>query len=496
MAVEEFIEFYKGALGLDQEDFRRFTDSIESGLLSAFRITPTPLSTIIREKLAKYSFISKVPFLEDVYTFNLKDKDKTYGEFIQFLVAQTNVGNIQRQEIVSMLPHKFLGAKSHHMVLETCASPGSKTKNLLETIKDGVLISNDKSVPRVNVLVSESMKKASTSFIVTQMDAAQFPTLDFEFDRICCDVPCSSDGTFRKNPAILPKWSVGDSIGLSSIQLRILRRALELLKDGGILVYSTCSLNPIEDEWVIDNALEDRRCEIVQDFDFVQYQNLDPSKVMVRKGIVRFKYGKFEFDNKDLEKCMRIMPHDQNTGGFFIAVLKKTSMSSHRSTPSCHAINSAFVEASEEVIQRVSKHYDVSKRADHFLSFNDGFKNLYAVSPACYRILCSNPKLKVAYAGMKAFTESDLKRGAFRAKSPYLEHADIAPDLTMPLYDFQMLLKNKAVLADQLHFKPEGLFSVQIESLPHKFCGFSGGGKVFLYIDENHRKAFSQIYLE
>lgn len=496
MGVKEFTEFCKHALNMDEEDFRKFTDSIESGLPSAFRITPTPLSNVLREKLAEYSFVSKVSFLEDVYTFNLKDRDALYKEFVQFLVAQANVGNIQRQEVVSILPHRFLDVQSNHMVLETCASPGSKTKNLLEIIREGVLISNDKSTPRVNVLVSESMKKASTSFIVTQMDASQFPTLDFKFDRICCDVPCTGDGTFRKNPAILPKWTVDGGIGLSSMQLRILKRALELLKDDGVLVYSTCSLSPIEDEWVIDNALKSGNCELVQNFDFVQYQNVDPAKVMVRKGVTEFRYGKFEFDNKELEKCMRIMPHDQNTGGFFIAVLRKKGTHIQKVMPPCNAINPTFVEADADVMQRVSQQYDISKRTDHFLSFNRCFRNLYAVSPACYRILSSNQKLKVVYAGMKAFTESDLRKGFFRAKSNYMEYAGISPDIFMSLNDFQLLLREKTVPAAQLHFKAEGLFSAQVEGLPYKFCGFLRGKTAFLYIDDNHRKAFSQIYLE
>lgn len=237
MPIQEFVEFYQKHLNLDPADFQMFVDSVQSPLSSAFRITPTQHSSQIKNRLEKYNFLTKVQFLENVYTFDLKarknqENNGEHSEFTEFLVAQTNIGNIQRQEIVSFLPHKFLQLEGSHHVLETCASPGSKTKNLLENIKDGVLISNEKSSSRVNILVSESMKKATPNFIITQMDAAHFPTLSFKFDRICCDVPCSSDGTCRKNPAIMPKWSVNDGIGLSSSQLRILKRSLELLKGG------------------------------------------------------------------------------------------------------------------------------------------------------------------------------------------------------------------------------------------------------------------------
>jgi 16S rRNA C967 or C1407 C5-methylase (RsmB/RsmF family) len=76
-----------------------------------------------------------------------------------------------------------------------------------------------------------------------------------EYDRVLCDVPCSGDGTLRKNPAIWKKWNPGQSLSLHKLQLRILVRGLELLKDGGRLVYSTCSFNPIEDEAVVSAAI-------------------------------------------------------------------------------------------------------------------------------------------------------------------------------------------------------------------------------------------------
>jgi multisite-specific tRNA:(cytosine-C5)-methyltransferase len=73
---------------------------------------------------------------------------------------------------------------------------------------------------------------------------------------VLCDVPCSGDGTLRKNRAIWRKWRVTEGLSLHYLQLRILRRAITLLASGGELVYSTCSLNPMEDEAVVAAALE------------------------------------------------------------------------------------------------------------------------------------------------------------------------------------------------------------------------------------------------
>lgn len=103
--------------------------------------------------------MNKIEYLENVYTFDLEEKTPIYKEFIQFLVAQSDIRNIQRQEIVSMIPHILLDLQSHHNVFETCAAPGSKTKQILEVVREGLILSNEKSSKRANVLVSDAMKK-------------------------------------------------------------------------------------------------------------------------------------------------------------------------------------------------------------------------------------------------------------------------------------------------------------------------------------------------
>jgi tRNA (cytosine34-C5)-methyltransferase len=76
------------------------------------------------------------------------------------------------------------------------------------------------------------------------------------FDRILCDVPCSGDGTLRKNPDLWKKWNPGHAFSLQSIQLRIATRGIQLLAPGGLMVYSTCSMNPIENESVVAQLLQ------------------------------------------------------------------------------------------------------------------------------------------------------------------------------------------------------------------------------------------------
>ncbi|KAM0685555.1 tRNA (cytosine(34)-C(5))-methyltransferase [Conglomerata obtusa] len=150
-----------------------------------------------------------------------------------------------------------------------------------------------------------------------------------KYDRILCDVPCSGDGTARKNPDILQKWNKNDGLTLNKTQFSILKRGLFLLKENGILVYSTCSFNPLENECVVQRAVLECDCEIIE------HKNING--LIVRKGLRKWDPCVKRKENNEwlfpiekdigLEKCVRIYPHDQDTGGFFMAVLRKRSKS-------------------------------------------------------------------------------------------------------------------------------------------------------------------------
>ena len=132
----------------------------------------------------------------------------------------------------------------------------------------GVLVANDASLSRVISLTHRltSVNVAAPQCVITSLDARYWPdTLlrggstaggqPFRFDRILCDVPCSGDGTLRKRHANTPEWSESAAAGLHSTQCRLLRTGLLQLAPGGTLVYSTCALNPIENEAVVASVL-------------------------------------------------------------------------------------------------------------------------------------------------------------------------------------------------------------------------------------------------
>lgn len=319
-------------------------------------------------------------------------KTEPFKNFQRFLVGETEVGNLSRQEAVSMIPPLFLDVQPHHYCLDMCAAPGSKTAQIIEalnphhTTSTGLLIANDSDYKRTHMLVHQTGRMPSKGLMVTNFDASMFPAIKLEdgknlqFDRILADVPCSGDGTLRKNIEIWAKWGVTDGNSLHSLQLRILERAMNMLKPGGRLVYSTCSLNPSEDESVIAAALlkhtqfslVDVSSELPElkrrpgmakwkvatqegkDGEIHWYNTFDEYRKAVDEGKEKEKAEKgkglpstlwapenvedlnldrwyvFLFGKSTLatdEISMRLLPHDQDTGGFFVAVLERVGAS-------------------------------------------------------------------------------------------------------------------------------------------------------------------------
>ena len=287
-------------------------------------------------------------------------KDPNLEALHEFMKRETEIGAITRQEAVSMIPPLFLDVQPHHRVLDLCAAPGSKTFQLLEALHgqgsepSGVVIANDADVMRCSMLTHQAQRMRSPSIIVTNHEAQNFPAIvdsnpdsddsKVMYDRILCDVPCSGDGTVRKQPDVWGKWTVANGNGLHNVQIRIALRSCELLRVGGRMVYSTCTFNPIEDEAVVAEVLRRtngamRLVDVSSEIQNLKYQpGLKTWRVkekgqgnwydtweegMVAKRLQQTMFPKGDEDSLNLHFAMRFLPHHQNTGGFFVAVLEK-----------------------------------------------------------------------------------------------------------------------------------------------------------------------------
>ncbi|GAB0089752.1 tRNA (cytosine(34)-C(5))-methyltransferase [Sergentomyia squamirostris] len=405
-------------------------------------------------------------------------RSEVFYKLHNFLIAETNAGGISRQETVSMIPPIVLDVKPHHRVLDMCAAPGSKTAQLIEALHadmeekrelpTGFVIANDIDNSRCYMLVHQAKRLNSPCFLVTNEDSERFPDLqctnketgkveNMQFDRILCDVPCSGDATLRKNPDIWTKWNPAHGTNLNAVQFRITKRGAELLAVGGRLVYSTCSFNPVENEAVIVRLLKESEgaLELIDASDLVPGLKFSPGlkKWQLSSKDMNF-YGEFsevpekyhtvlrpqmfppeDVDKYNLERCMRILPHHQDTGGFFVAVLAKTrpvpwqkNLQAKESSPAVAAAPQrkkrrlggykeepfVFFQGDEDIFSSIKSFYSLR---DDFIPtclltrcFTGKKKNIYFSSDSIRDIvLLSGDCVKIINTGVKVFVRCDNK---------------------------------------------------------------------------------------
>lgn len=276
----------------------------------------------------------------------------------------TTSGTLSRQEIVSMVPVLMLDpiVQNQSICLDMCAAPGSKTTQLLE-MSPAAVVANDFSLRRAGILTRRCRGRVpaevAARLLVTNHAAQSIPEIA-SFDRIVCDVPCTGDGAIRKNQDLWRYWQPHLGIELHTRQLQIALRAASLLAVGGTMAYSTCSLNPIENEAVVaallrqthgalelvdvsdrlpklkrrpgiqDWVVSDDALEPFADYDDAQRRLPKRARPRIRKSMFPPKVGGVTGDDENealirslLPRCVRMYPHLQDTGGFFVAILRK-----------------------------------------------------------------------------------------------------------------------------------------------------------------------------
>ena len=261
------------------------------------------------------------------------------GEVRELLKSLHETGRITRQEIVSMIPVLAMDISPGETVLDMCASPGSKTTQIAECLGDrGIVFANEISNSRANTLVSNVQRHASRSTIVINHDGRHIPKVPMEgFDKILVDVPCTGSATTRKNPEVWGKWSPKGGRSLHDLQINLLRKAVSLVRPGGVIVYSTCSLDPIENEAVVAEIIRTEKnlellpvSEILPNLPgrggFSSWPDIDddamPSDSLdLKKSMASPVEDEI---SESLKKCMRIWHDDIGGSGFFISVIKNS----------------------------------------------------------------------------------------------------------------------------------------------------------------------------
>jgi 16S rRNA (cytosine1407-C5)-methyltransferase len=291
-------------------------DQIDS-VMAAFARRPTtfrvnPLKTNRADLLAKLSAldfqVEPVDWYDDA--FILRNKSK--AELIATPMYQH--GELYVQSLSSMLPPLVLAPQPGEKILDLTAAPGSKTTQIAALMRNtGEIVANDRSKIRLSKLVANLKLQGVTNVRTRLMNGEdlwkKFPAY---FDRALVDAPCSLEGRFEAgNLKSFGDWSLRKVKFLAAIQQHLLRSAVSATRVGGIIVYSTCTLSPEENEGVIDWLLQ-------KEPGVVAIEPID-LRMPTQPGIARWNDHDF---SPAVRNATRILP-SSTLEGFFIAQLKK-----------------------------------------------------------------------------------------------------------------------------------------------------------------------------
>lgn len=219
-------------------------------------------------------------------------------------------GHYMLQSAASMLAVRALAPQPGEKVLDMASAPGGKTTYIGQLMKNkGIIVANDMKTERTKALFYNCQRMGLTNVIITNYDGRKFPSCMKNFDRILLDAPCTGLGVISRDPSIKAKRNMMDIYKAAHLQRELLRKAIDLCKVGGYVVYSTCSFAVEENEAVVDYACRSRYVKIV-----------DTGLELENKAVTKYKDSHF---NDRMKYCIRVLPHVHNMDGFFVAKLLK-----------------------------------------------------------------------------------------------------------------------------------------------------------------------------
>jgi len=300
----KFIERYRNILGEELETFLEFC---LKPLRRSIRINTLKISKEEFLERARGWDLKRIPWIE--FGFWVIRPEYEIGNTLEH-----QLGYFYVQEAASMVPPIVLDPKKGEFVLDLCASPGSKTTQMAQMMENkGIIVANDLTIERMKPLISNLQRCGVLNTVVTREDGRIFSRkVKQKFDKVLVDAPCSATGAIRRNMEIVRMWNPNMIRGLSKLQKALIVSGFDCLKSGGTLVYSTCTLEPEENEEVVDHLLKVR--------DNAELEKIKVDNLKSRKGLTEWNGKKFE---NTLKRTIRIYPQDNDTEGFFVAKVVK-----------------------------------------------------------------------------------------------------------------------------------------------------------------------------
>ena len=332
MLPDKYLKTIKEIL---QDEYDEYIASFSENRIHSLKVNTSKISTDDFEKLFK---LERVPWTNDGFYY--EDESITKSPYYY-------AGLYYVQEASAMLPAEVLPIEEDDIVLDACAAPGGKSLKLLNKLNNtGLLVSNDVSPSRANALLRNIERFGFSNYYVISKDIIELEEkYKNTFDKILLDAPCSGEGMFRKDKSLINSWLEKDEEYYAPIQKKLLQASLNMLKDGGMLLYSTCTFNTKEDEEVVRYALEN---------------NKDVRLVPIKK-YDGFKDG---IDNIGV----KLFPHRIKGEGHFVCLLQKGNIQSKEKKQHTQ------VKSNIDFINSLNKEF----KDGEFLDINE---NTYFVKP-------------------------------------------------------------------------------------------------------------------
>ncbi len=297
----EFLDSMKDLLG---EEYDAYLTSFGAERVYGLRVNTLKISVEDFLKICPFD-VQPVPWTHNGFYYKGSEKPAKHPYYY--------AGLYYLQEPSAMTPAEILPVEEGDLVLDTCAAPGGKSTELAAKLNaTGVLFSNDISNSRAQALLKNLELFGVKNTVILSEDPQKLePHFNEYFDKILIDAPCSGEGMFRKEPAVIKSWIEHGNGFYVNLQKQITKKALSMLKPGGMMVYSTCTFAPCEDEDMILYMKE--LCPELRVLDIPErcgaFSHGMPEKA------VRY--------DEDLKKCIRIFPHKVDGEGHFVALLQK-----------------------------------------------------------------------------------------------------------------------------------------------------------------------------
>lgn len=360
---ESFTQRMEKLLG---SEYRAFTASMYEDRTLGLRINSLKLISKLPFKL------DKIPWTDEGFYYT---KDSRPG-----LSPLHDAGAYYIQEPSAMAVVRLLAPKEGELVCDLCAAPGGKSTQIASMLNGtGMLLSNEISAQRAKILAQNIERMGAHNVVVCSETpeklAECFPHY---FDKILVDAPCSGEGMFRKDDVAIKEWSPENVAMCAVRQKMILKYADAMLKPGGVMVYSTCTFAPLEDEDMLIWFLRQHSKYTAEPWQYGDIEGFDSG----RESFVSESFGELSDREKDALMCaVRLWPHRVKGEGHFAVRLRKArdcslSQISYSRIYKVNLVSKKEIKEIEKFVEELFVKTDILHYAEYLRFFGD---NLFLI---------------------------------------------------------------------------------------------------------------------